>query len=222
MRAKAVAAGIVFLFLLGAAHSAQAQVPTPTSTTPTVYGGERVTPGSFVIGGTTGFPKTSFDLYYGLAEAFDIGGHAAFTYGRRIDGDRQGVGFDLHVPFRWTLLNAGIVAGGLRASPYFMIGDGSPSVSVGADVGFMLDIALPKLFKIIVGPDIRTGFATIGRGAGRITGYDGGTWANVGIETLLFNKFHAGIIFHGGGNWGSGGLGGGGVFRANLFFAAIL
>jgi hypothetical protein len=69
---------------------------------------------------------------------------------------------------------------------------------------------------------LRTGFATVGDGDSRIAGYDGAAWANIGLETFLARKFHVGLVFHGGGQWGSGGLGGQGIFRVNIFFGGML
>jgi hypothetical protein len=214
---------MVYMLLFSAFFSGgavMAQTPRPTGRTPTLYGGERINPGSMVMGFTTGYPKTSFDLYWGVSQKFDVGLQTGFTYNVRLGGNRQWLGLDVHVPLRWTLLQRAKVAGGLRVAPYFMIGDGSPSISFGADVAFLIDIALPKVFKIIVGPELRTGFATlVGTG---IVGYDGGVWANLGLETFLARKFFLGIVFNGGGVWGTGGLWGEGVFRANIFFGGII
>ncbi len=199
---------------------ARPPAPVPTGTTPTLYGGECLDPGTMVIGATAGYPKTSFNLYWGIGKNFDFGLQTGFTYNAGLGGNRQWIGLDVHLPLRWTLFRKARVAGGLRVSPYFMIGDGRPSVSCGADVGFLIDIALPKIFKIIVGPEVRSGFATLG--GTDIAGYDGGAWVNFGIETLLAKRFFLGVVLHGGALWGTGGLGLQGVFRTNLVFGARL
>ncbi len=215
--------GLLLIAALGFADTASAQMPEPTVDTPTLFGAQRLDPGDFVIGLSTGFPTTSFAMFFGLHESFDIGILLGMNYGDTgLGGKRQRFGLDVHVPLRWTIAQLNAVALGLRVAPYFMIGDGSPAISMGGDVAFLIDIPLPKLFKIIVGPEIRTGFATNSNG---FDIYDGGLWVNAGVETNFLEDFYAGLIFHGGGYWGAGdfpGNSGGGLFRANIFFGMEL
>lgn len=215
---------VVLIATIGFADVAEAQMPLPRPNTPTLFGAQRLDPGDFVLGFSTGYPKTSFNLFFGLHEAFDLGLLVGITYGDgSLGGNRQRLGMDVHVPLRWTMATRGKVALGLRISPYFMIGESRPSISFGGDLAFLIDIPLPKLFKIIVGPEVRTGFNTNSNGRDI---YDGGAWANIGIETNFLQIFYAGVIFQGGGFWGAGsGVGSsanGGLFRANVFFGAEL
>ncbi len=210
-------------------------MPMPDVNTPTLKGAQTLSPGSIIIGATTGYPSTAFDVYFGMTPVFDLGVTAGLTYGdgywwgvtnwnrgRTISGLRQGVGLDLHVPLRFTLFHAGIVAGGLKVAPYLMIGQGSPSISIGGDVGFLIDIAVPKIFKVIVGPEMRTGFASVGDSdwvGGRWTFYDGAIWLNMGLETILVEKWYLGLMFKAGGQWAEGDVSGGdGIFNALLYF----
>ncbi|RLB52558.1 MAG: hypothetical protein DRJ42_14500 [Deltaproteobacteria bacterium] len=215
--------GLLLLAALGFADTASAQMPEPTAETPTLFGAQRVDEGDFIIGLATGYPTTSFAMFFGLHESFDIGVLLGMNYGdSSLGGKRQRFGLDVHVPLRWTIATLDKVALGLRISPYFMIGDGSPAFSFGGDVAFLIDIPLPKLFKIIIGPELRTGFASVGSDPNRFTGYDGGVWLNAGVETNFLEDFYAGLIFNGGGYWGSNNFGGDGLFRANIYFGMEL
>lgn len=202
--------------------TAKAAPPMPSRTTETIYGAQRLRPGNQVIGATTGFPESSFDFYTGLREKFDLGVHLGITYGGHLSGKRQRVGMDAHVPLRWNMLQSRKVAGALRVAPYFMLGECCPSFSFGADVAFLVDIPLPKIFKLYFGPEIRTGFATVGDDPRRRSGYDGGFWGIFGMETLLNREWFIGSNFQGGGLWGSGDLGGDGLIRALFYFGYAL
>ena len=154
MKSKKIQAILLFLVVSAftTASLAEVPMPMPTTDTSTLYGGSALAPGSFTLGATTGFPETSFDVYFGLGPIFDLGIQTGFTYGTRLGGNRQRLGLDLHVPLRWTLLRTTALAGGLRVAPYFMIGEAKPAISFGADVAFLLDIPMPKIFTLIVGP----------------------------------------------------------------------
>lgn len=205
------------VLVLGVACPAAAQPAAPRADTPTLFGAQRVAPGDLVVGVHSGFPKTGMHLFVGLAERFDVGFLTSVTYGDSLGGYRQRVGFDLHVPLRWTVLERNDLALGLRVSPYFLVGEGGPGVSVGADLAVLFDVALPKVFKLIFGPELRTGFADGGRRP-RASGYDGALWFTVGLEALLKRRWYVGWQFQGGAYWGSGGLPEGGLFRANVYF----
>jgi hypothetical protein len=243
MKSKKLLFLVLGLVMVVCATESQAGVPMPLpdANTPTLKGGQVLDPGSVAIGATTGYPETAFNVYFGITPVFDLGITVGLTYGdgnwgstnwnnanwnnrgNTISGLRQGVGLDLNVPLRFTLFHAGIVAGGLKVTPYFMIGDGSPSVSFGADAAFMIDIAVPKIFKVIVGPELRTGIASMGDkdwAGGRWTIYDGGLWLNAGLETVLAKKWMLGLMFQGGGSWSAGDFSdGNGIFRFLLYFA---
>jgi hypothetical protein len=101
-----------------------------------------------------------------------------------------------------------------------MIGEGSPSISFGGDVAFLIDIAAKKIFKVILGPELRSGFSTYGSSGNRRSIYDGGLWLNAGIETLLSQDWFLGLMLQGGGRWAVGNdSGSDGIFRALLYFA---
>ena len=219
MRHRTLASVTATALLLAGTLAFGAGVPTPTGKTSTLYGGERLEPKTIVLGASTGYPKTTFDAYFGLTRIFDLGIHFGITYGARLAGIRQRVGMDFHLPLRFTVIQQRSLSAGVRLAPYFMVGEGSPSISTGGDIAFLFDIALPKLFKIIVGPEVRTGFASVGD-RNRIRGYDGGGWVNIGAETLLIDRIHLGWIFHGGAQWGR--LGVDGVFRAVLYVGVRL
>jgi hypothetical protein len=159
-------------------------------------------------------------MYFGISRVFDLGITTGITYCGKVCGLRQDVGLDVHVPLRWTLFHSGIVAGGLKFAPYFMIGQGNPSISIGGDFAFLIDIAVPKIFKVIIGPELRTGFASTGNGNNRSNFYDGAMVLNFGLETVLARQWFLGLMFRAGGNWAAGDRsGGGGIFNALIYFA---
>ncbi len=70
--AKSLFIVLVTVGLLGA-NPANAALPVPTGSTPSLYGAQVLEPGAFVLGATTGYPKTSVDglsrahLYFGYS-----------------------------------------------------------------------------------------------------------------------------------------------------------
>jgi len=220
--ARPLAAALVATALVAAApSSARAAPPRPTSATPTLFGAQRLDPGTAALGMTTGYPKTGTNLHVGLLERFDIAFLIGVTYGDELDGNRQNLGADFHVPLRWTPYEEKRLAFGIRIAPYFMIGESGPAFSIGGDLAFLFDIALPKVFKLILGPELRTGFATREIGNDRRTGYDGRLVMQIGLETLVAREWAFGFIFRGGAQWGTGGLSEDGVFGANVFFGYV-
>jgi len=218
MQKRWMLGALAAMMAVGSPSIVEAQVPRPNSATPTLFGAQRLDPGRTVVGMTTGYPKTGMNLHVGLLERFDLGFLVGVTYGDELGGNRQGVGADFHVPLRWTPFEERRLAFGIRVAPYFLIGEAGPALSMGGDVAFLFDIALPKVFKLILGPELRTGFASRDANDNRVTGYDGGLWFNIGIESFIKGEWFAGLIFQGGAYWGTGGLDEGGLFRANLFF----
>ncbi|MCP4197012.1 MAG: hypothetical protein GY762_07655 [Proteobacteria bacterium] len=212
----------VLAIIIGAtAVQAGMPMPMPDVNTPTLKGAQTLSPGTIIIGATSGYPSTAFDAYFGMTPVFDLGVTAGLTYGGRISGLQQGVGLDVHVPLRFTLFHAGIVAGGLKVAPYFMVGRGWPSVSVGGDVGFLIDIAVPKIFKVIVGPEIRTGFTkdNANSNAADRASYNGAVWLDMGLETILVDKWYLGSMFKVGGQWTVGDKDtGDGIFNFLVYF----
>jgi hypothetical protein len=220
MKCRKIHCMLFVLAIIVGATAAQAAVPMPMPdvNTPTLKGAQTLSPGSIIIGATTGYPSTAFDAYFGISSVFDLGVTAGLTYGGKISGNLQRVGLDLHVPLRFTLFHKGIVAGGLKVAPYFMIGEGSPSITVGGDVGFLLDIAVPKIFKVIVGPELRTGFGSYGASSNTQV-YNGALWLDMGLETILVEKWYLGLMFKAGGQWVAGDASGGdGIFNCLIYF----
>jgi hypothetical protein len=219
-----------FAVVLACTSVAAAEMPMPTTSTPTLYGAQVLPKGTSVLGLTTGYPQTTFDMYWGLPSV-DLGLHVGLTYGGRLSGLAQRFGMITQVPLRWTLKEGGKFALGLRFSPFLMLGESGPSFSLGGDLGVLFDIPLPKIFKLIVGPELRTAFAT----PGGDPSYLGGFWVNIGIETFISREFFVGLQFRGGGSWlargdrngpgpgngfgngNRGGFGGGGLFNALIY-----
>ncbi len=77
---------------------------------------------------------------------------------------------------------------------------------------------MPRIFKIVIGPELRTGFASVISGGNRVTRYDGAVWGVFGLEGLFGDHFMLSIIFNGGGYWGNPPLGDGALFRARVSF----
>jgi hypothetical protein len=196
---------------------AAAEMPMPNNGTPTLYGAQVLPRGTSVMGLTTGYPATTFDMYWGLPSV-DLGLHVGLTYGGRLSGIAQRFGMETLVPLRWVLTESGRFALGLRVTPFLMLGETGPSFSLGGDIGVLFDIPLPKIFKLIVGPELRTAMATPGGNVG----YLGALWVNIGLETFIAREFFVGLQFKGGGDWfvdgGPGrGVGNGGLFNALIY-----
>ncbi|MFO0694087.1 MAG: hypothetical protein U0230_11065 [Polyangiales bacterium] len=227
----AVVAAVAGL-LLGAA-SAQAQAPVPSSSTPSMIGGQVVGSGRFVIGATTGYPETQLRLIWGLSNKFDIGFTGGLSYGTNaIAGIRQRVGGDFQVPLRWTLATKPKFNVAIRAVPYFRIGQYEPAFGFGGVVGARFGIPLPKVFTLIVGFEQRLGFGSYGgqqvcTGFGcttsnRFNFFDGASYAVFAIESFFKNKWFFNLEFDGGGYYGSNNAGGHGLFNAHVGFGVQL
>jgi hypothetical protein len=121
------------------------------------------------------------------------------------------------VPLRWMIVEKPKWAAAIRFTPLLMLGETGPSFTLGGDVGVLFDIPLPKIFKIIVGPELRTAMVTPG---GNVF-YLGELWINIGIETHIAQEFYVGLMFHGGGGWAAGGGGRGRGGAGGLFNALI-
>lgn len=208
---------VTVLAVLVCASAAAAEMPMPTSATPTLYGAQVLPKGDMVLGLTTGYPATTFDMYWGLPSV-DLGLHIGLTYGGRLSGLAQRFGMEVLVPMRWMLVEQAKWAAAFKFTPVLMLGEVGPSFTLGGDLGVLFDIPLPKVFKLILGPELRTALATPGSNAG----YFGSLWINLGIETLIAREFFVGLLFKGGGAWfvdgGPGrGVGTGGMFNALIY-----
>jgi hypothetical protein len=223
---------LLLTILLGDTR-AEAQVPRPTPTTPGMIGGQTIGSGRMVLGASTGYPETRFHAIWGLGSNFDLGIQPGLTYaggdrrgfrsrGGSLSGLRQDLGLDFQVPLRWTLAHMPRAAVALRVSPYLRVGECCPSFSVGSLVGARFSIALPKVFSLILGPEARFGFATIGDDGFRANGFDGAVYAVIGLESFFKNKWFFNLQFDGGGYFGSGGLWDDGMFNAYFGFGALM
>lgn len=193
--------------LLGVASKAEAQVPIPTTSTPTVHGGTPVD-GS-AVAGDIGYAQLRAGVYFGSGDR-DIGIEMALpTFGDdALPGWNQHVGIDLRAPFRLRLANWSKATGSFKVGPYFHVGnlarhvDGR-SVGLGVVGGFVTDIALPKIFKLIVGIEQQLGMVN-----GKVRDHDGdtefagATWLDFGLEAFWKNIFFT-LLFNAGAQYGS-------------------
>lgn len=215
--------------LLLGASSAEAQAPVPSSSTPSMIGGQVVGAGRFVLGASTGYPETQLRLIWGMSNKFDIGFTAGLTYagngnnnGNELGGLFQDVGGRFQVPLRWNLATKPKFNVSLRAVPYFRIGQSDPAFGVGATLGARFGIPLPKVFTLIVGLETRGGFGSAGSGDFRTNFFDGATYSVFGLECFFKDKWFFNLEFDGGGYYGSNNIGGHGLFNAHVGFGVQL
>jgi len=206
MRTSLLAVGWIL-----SASVAEAQMPMPTNATPTIHGGQTMN-GMTVIA-EVGFPAMRVGLLSGDGGFFDWGVIAAApTLGDAdINGYFQQLGMDIRAPLRFKLLESSKLTGSLRVAPLFHFGrKGSgcspdvcdPNVGMGTTVGFMMDIALPKIFKVVMGLDTRWGMAHFAKSVNR---FAGATLVQGGLEALWKEKFFFQLVLHIGAQYISGG-----------------
>jgi hypothetical protein len=193
-----------------AAGEACAQVPIPTNETPTLHGGTPLS--GMAAGGEIGYAALRGAFYYGRGN-WDVAVDAGMpTFGSNdwLHGYNQRLGLDLRAPFRIRLAQWSIATGSLKVGPYFHVGRACRdncdvrAFGTGALVGFVTDIALPKLFKVIVGIEQQFGFIDLHN---RNTDYDytafaGATWLDAGLEAFWRNIFFT-LILNVGAQYGS-------------------
>jgi len=189
---------------------ASAQVPIPSSSTPTLHGGTPVN-GAAVLG-EIGYASLRGGFYMGGADR-DWGIElSAPTFGRDpLPGYGQSIGMDVRAPFRFLLARWPKANGAFKVAPYLHAGrpcfyDGGNNgrrtqcgvrdVGLGANLGFVTDIALPKIFKLIVGIEQQLGLLHF---KAKDTDYKdnffaGATWIDLGLEALWKNMFFTMII----------------------------
>jgi hypothetical protein len=201
--------------LLGAGWSAQAsaQVPVPTAATPTLQGGTPIT--GMAVGGQIGYAALRGDFFYGAGK-WDLNVSAGIpTFGNsNLPGYNQDVGFDLRVPFRIHLLESGIMSGSLKVGPQFNVGrslwcgGGDCGTNVGTAViaGFVMDFALPKLFKIIGGIEQQLGLTGWHNNGASNNEFYGATWFDVGLEAFWRDSIFFTLIMNIGAQYGSNDL----------------
>ena len=81
------------------------------------------------------------------------------------------------------------------------------SVGIGANIGFVTDIALPKLFKLIVGIEQQLGMLNVKNRDidSASTNFAGATWVDLGLEAFWRNMFFLTLI-NAGAQYGSNSL----------------
>lgn len=220
----------VVVFVWGA--SARAQVPTPTAATPSVHGGTPIN-GAAVLG-EVGYAALRASFYAGGESSdFGIE-LSAPTFGREpLQGYGQSLGVDIRAPFRFVLARFRRGNGSFKVGPYFHAGRacyhdawyyrdpdgpgpargpafrydrscGRRNVGVGANLGFVTDIALPKMFKLIVGVEQQFGLLHMRHRDVDPTNneFAGATWVDLGLEALWRDIFFT-MIMNIGAQYGS-------------------
>lgn len=192
------------------ANGAEAQVPIPTAATPTLQGATPLN--GMAAGGQIGYAAMRGNFFLGRGNwdfAIDAG---IPTFGNdNLPGYNQSVGFDLRVPFRFKLIESGIMSGSFKVGPQFNVGRGCfgrgdcnvRNVGTGVTIGFMMDFALPKLFKVIGG--IEQQFGLTGWHADNFDRnfFYGATWFDVGLEAFWRERFFFTLIMNMGAQYGS-------------------
>jgi hypothetical protein len=198
--------------LLGAAWSPQAsaQIPIPTAATPTLQGATPID--GMAAGGQIGYAALRGDFFWGRGK-WDLNVSAGIpTFGNdNLPGYNQSVGLDLRVPFRIHLIESGIFSGSLKVGPQFNVGRGcwgrgdcgSTNVGTGVLVGFMMDFALPKLFKIIGGIEQQLGMTGWHNDGNGRNFFYGATWFDVGLEAFWRDSIFFTLIMNIGAQYGS-------------------
>lgn len=192
--------------------SASAQIPIPTNDTPTLHGGTPLA--GMAVGGQIGYAALRGAFYYGQGN-WDLAIDAGIpTFGAHdwLHGYNQSLGFDLRVPFRFRLVQWSIATGSLKVGPYFHVGRACGrgddcdrrAVGTGALIGFVTDIALPKLFKVIAGVEQQFGFVNLhNRNNGNdYSAFAGAFWFDIGLEAFWRDIFFT-LIMNVGAQYGS-------------------
>jgi hypothetical protein len=195
---------------------ASAQAPIPSSSTPTLHGGTPVN-GSAVLG-EVGYAALRGSFYTGGADRdFGIELAAPTFGGDTLPGYAQSLGIDVRAPFRFLLSRWPKANGSFKVGPYFGAGRAcfhrgyngrrgecdARTVSLGANFGYVTDIALPKIFKLIVGIEQQMGLLHVGvRDGGKDNAFAAATWLDLGLEALWRNMFFT-LIINAGAQYGS-------------------
>ena len=202
-----VTVALALVAVLGA--EARAEKPTPTGSTPSMYGAQVIPRGRTLVGVTVGYPSLRPQFVWGVRRRFDVGFIPALTYGVNHDGYRQRLGLNLEIPLRWAFAEGRHGSFGMRIMPYFRVGESAPAFSVGSNIGFRVGIAFPRIFTLIFGPEGRIGFASVGDSPNRADGLDAELTGMVGLESFIKRKFLVSLEMHFGHEFGAGQLPGG-------------
>lgn len=208
------------MFLVGAALAgfgwgarAEAQVPVPTASTPTLQGGTPLN--GMAAGGQIGYAALRGDFFFGKGN-WDLNVTAGIpTFGNdSLPGYNQSLGLDLRVPFRIHLLESGIISGSLKVGPQFNVGRAcygrgdcdTRAVGTGVQIGWVMDFALPKIFKIIGGIEQQMGLIGWHNDAFDNNEFYGATWFDVGLEAFWRESIFFTLIMNVGLQYGSNDL----------------
>lgn len=217
-RARSIARIALVSIACSWAAAASAQAPIPTTATPTLHGGTPVN-GTAILG-EVGYAALRGSFYTGGADR-DFGIElSAPTFGAdSLPGWGQTLGMDVRAPFRFLLTRWPKANGSFKIGPYLHAGRacdgygpngrrsscGARTVGLGANFGFVTDIALPKLFKLIVGIEQQMGLLHVGnRDDDRFNSnhFAAATWLDLGLESLWRNMFFT-LIINVGAQYGS-------------------
>jgi hypothetical protein len=204
----------VFIGLAGSAP-ALAQVPVPSASTPTLHGGTPVT--GNVVSGEVGYAAVRTSLYFGLGSDVDVGIQlAAPTFGHSaLPGWNQDVGMDVRAPFRFRISQWARATGSLKVAPLFHVGRGCfwnyrgncglRALGTGVVIGYVTDIALPKLFKLIVGIEQQMGVLHWRNTNNDNTAnrFAGATWLDLGLSAFWGQQLFFTLIMNMGAQYGS-------------------
>jgi hypothetical protein len=204
---------LIGIVLLGSSWGsrAAAQVPVPTASTPTLQGATPLN--GMAAGGQIGYAALRGDFFYGKGK-WDLNVSAGIpTFGNdNLPGYNQSLGLDVRVPFRIHLLESGIMSGSIKVGPQFNVGRacygnndcGVRAVGTGVQVGWMMDFALPKIFKIIGGIEQQMGMINwkgdVGDGN---TEFYGATWFDIGLDAFWRESIFFTLIMNVGLQYGS-------------------
>lgn len=229
---------VCMLLVLVCATKASAQVPVPSTSTPTIHGGTPIN--GTALHAEVGYAALRGSFYTGSASR-DFGLElSAPTFGNdTLPGWGQSLGVDVRAPFRFLVARWPNANGSFKVGPYFHAGKtcfgrygrryrdlpgpgpgvvivdddfdrdhnrhcGLRSVGLGLNLGFVTDIALPKLFKLIIGIEQQLGFLNV---KNRDVDYSssnfaGATWVDLGLEALWRNMFFT-MLINAGAQYGS-------------------
>jgi hypothetical protein len=197
-----------------AASSASAQVPVPSASTPTLHGGTPLV--GRAVSGEIGFAALRTSLYFGRTGDRDVGVQfSAPTFGDdALPGWNQSLGMDVRVPIRFRIVQWPKATGSFMVGPYFHVGRFCPrnfsgcglrSVGIGPVFGFLTDIALPKVFKLIVGIEQQMGLLHFGNSESdyKSNFFAAQTFLDLGIEAFWRDAIFFTMIVNVGAQYGS-------------------
>jgi hypothetical protein len=187
---------------------ASAQVPIPSASTPTLQGGTPIS--GAAVGGQIGYAALRADFFYGKGN-WDLNVSAGVpTFGGELPGYNQDLGFDLRVPFRIRIVEWAKGTGSIKVGPLFHVGRHHwhhdwRAVGTGATIGFVADVALPKLFKVIMGIEQQFGMLNVHHRPSEEdhTFFAGATWFVLGLDAFWRESLFFTVVANVGAQYGS-------------------